>query len=53
MAFGAFFGLGSLVMIGLAFYCLSLAVGGMDLAVAYALWGSFGLIGTCLGGWIF
>lgn len=25
----------------------------MDLAVAYALWGSFGILGTSLGGWLF
>ena len=39
--------------IGAAFYCLSLAVQKMDLAVAYALWGSFGILGTSLGGWLF
>ena len=38
---------------GLAFYCLSLAVRHMDLAVAYAMWGSFGILGTSLGGWLF
>lgn len=43
----------SLVLVGLAFYCLSLAVRHMDLAVAYAMWGSFGILGTSLGGWLF
>lgn len=38
--------------VGAAFYCLSLAVKTMDLAVAYATWGAFGIIGTSLGGWI-
>lgn len=47
------FGYGSLAIIGLAFYLLSIAVHKIDLAVAYALWGSFGLLGTSLGGWIF
>lgn len=47
-----FYGVASFVLIGLAFYCLSLAVENIDLAVGYALWGSFGLIGTCLGGWL-
>lgn len=46
-------GFTSLALVGLAFYCLSLAVRNMDLAVAYALWGSFGILGTSLGGWIF
>ena len=43
-------GVASLVMVGLAFYALSLAVRDMDLAVAYALWGGFG---TSLGGSLF
>lgn len=46
-------GLGALLLVGAAFYCLSLAVKHMDLAVAYAMWGSFGILGTSLGGWLF
>ena len=45
-------GLGALVMVGLAFCSLSLAVRHMDLAVAYAMWGGFGTLGTSVGGWI-
>lgn len=45
------FGIGALVLVGLAFTCLAYAVRGMDLAVAYALWGGFGVLGTSLGGW--
>lgn len=41
----------ALIMVGLAFTCLAYAVRGMDLAVAYALWGGFGILGTSLGGW--
>jgi len=41
----------ALILVGLAFYVLSLAVRSMDLAVAYALWGGFGILGTSLGGW--
>lgn len=41
----------ALLMVGLAFVALSLAVRHMDLAVAYALWGGFGILGTSLGGW--
>jgi Membrane transporters of cations and cationic drugs len=47
-------GLGALALalVGLAFYCLSLAVRHMDLAVAYAMWGGFGVLGTSLCGWL-
>ena len=46
-------GLAALALAGGAFFALSLAVRHMDLAVAYALWGSFGILGTALGGWLF
>ena len=46
-------GVAALALVGLAFFCLSLAVRHMDLAVAYAMWGSFGILGTSLGGWLF
>lgn len=45
-------GVTAIALVGLAFYCLSLAVRHMDLAVAYAMWGGFGILGTSLGGWI-
>ena len=45
-------GLLALMLVGLAFYCLSLAVRQLDLSVAYALWGALGLLGTSLGGWL-
>ena len=45
-------GLLALALVGLAFYCLSLAVCHMDLAVAYAMWGGFGILGTSIGGWL-
>ncbi len=45
-------GMLALALVGLAFYCLSLAVRHMDLAVAYAMWGGFGVLGTSLGGWL-
>ena len=44
------YGVISLIFVGMAFYALSLAVREMDLAVAYALWGGFGILGTSLGG---
>ena len=47
-----FMGFASLALVGLAFYCLSLAVKNMDLAVAYAMWGGFGILGTSIGGWL-
>lgn len=42
----------ALGMVGLAFVVLSFAVRGLDLAVAYAMWGGFGILGTSLGGWL-
>ena len=44
-------GMLALALVGLAFYCLSLAVRHMDLTVAYAMWGGLGVLGTSLGGW--
>ena len=46
-------GIAALALVGLAFYCLSLAVQYMDLAVAYSMWGSLGILGTSLCGWLF
>lgn len=45
-------GFTALVMVGLAFTALTVAVRGMDLAVAYAMWGGFGILGTSIGGWL-
>lgn len=45
-------GFTALVMVGLAFSALTVAVRGMDLAVAYAMWGGFGILGTSIGGWL-
>lgn len=45
-------GLLALGLVGLAFYALSFALPSMDLPVAYALWGGFGVLGTALGGWL-
>lgn len=45
-------GFSALAMVGLAFVVLSFAVRGLDLAVAYAMWGGFGILGTSLGGWL-
>ncbi|CAK7058955.1 MAG: Spermidine export protein MdtI [Desulfovibrio sp.] len=45
------YGFGALALVALAFTCLAYAVRGMDLAVAYAMWGGFGILGTSLGGW--
>ncbi len=35
-----------------AFSALSQAVKGIDLSVAYALWGAFGIMATLAAGWI-
>ena len=47
------YGLSAILLVALAFTCLAFAVRKMDLAVAYAMWGSFGILGTSLGGWLF
>ena len=47
IAYGVF----SLICVGLAFSALAYATLGLDLAVAYAMWGGFGILGTSLGGW--
>ncbi|MDD2967335.1 MAG: SMR family transporter [Desulfovibrionaceae bacterium] len=44
-------GLLALLLVGTAFWVLSIAVRELDLAVAYALWGCFGILGTSLSGW--
>jgi spermidine export protein MdtI len=45
-------GLLALLLVGMAFWVLSIAVRDLDLAVAYALWGCFGILGTSLSGWV-
>ncbi len=46
-------GLGTLalLLVALAFWLLSLAVKELDLSIAYALWGCFGILGTSLSAW--
>lgn len=46
------YGCGSLVAVLGAFSALSQAVKGIDLSVAYALWGGFGIVATLAAGWI-
>ncbi len=43
----------ALLLVGIAFWLLSIAVKELDLSVAYALWGCFGILGTSLSGWLF
>lgn len=47
-----FYGILSLVAVLAAFSALSQAVKGIDLSVAYALWGGFGIAATLAAGWI-
>lgn len=42
----------SLLAVLAAFSALSQAVKGIELSVAYALWGGFGLVATIAAGWI-
>lgn len=46
------FGLLSLLAVLAAFSALAQAVKGIELSVAYALWGGFGLVVTIAAGWI-
>ena len=46
------YGLSAILLVALAFTCLAFAVRHMDLAVAYAMWGALGILGTSLGGWL-
>ncbi|TCV94333.1 multidrug/spermidine efflux SMR transporter subunit MdtI [Biostraticola tofi] len=45
-------GMLSLVAVLGAFSALAQAVKGMDLSIAYALWGGFGIAATIAAGWI-
>ena len=47
------YGVLAILFVSAAFTALAFAVRKLDLAVAYALWGAFGILGTCLGGWLF
>lgn len=46
------YGLLSIAAVLGAFSALSLAVKGIDLSVAYALWGGFGIAATLAAGWV-
>ncbi|TPV33064.1 multidrug/spermidine efflux SMR transporter subunit MdtI [Pantoea anthophila] len=46
------FGLLSLYCVLLAFSALAQAVKGIDLSIAYAVWGGFGIIATVAAGWV-
>ncbi|AYA40284.1 multidrug/spermidine efflux SMR transporter subunit MdtI [Xenorhabdus nematophila] len=45
-------GLLSLAAVSGAFSALAQAVKGIELSIAYALWGAFGIIATVAAGWI-
>ncbi|WP_434745854.1 multidrug/spermidine efflux SMR transporter subunit MdtI [Candidatus Pantoea rara] len=45
-------GLLSLCFVLLAFSALAQAVKGIDLSIAYAVWGAFGIIVTVAAGWL-
>ncbi|MER1978460.1 multidrug/spermidine efflux SMR transporter subunit MdtI [Pseudocitrobacter faecalis] len=47
-----FYGVLSISAVLTAFSALSQAVKGIDLSVAYALWGAFGIMATLAAGWI-
>lgn len=47
------YGFIAILLVCIAFSFFYYAIKGIDLTVAYAMWGSFGILGTSLGGWIF
>ncbi|AXP08347.1 SMR family transporter [Campylobacter hepaticus] len=46
-------GIAAIINAVLAFFLLSLSLKHIPLSIAYSTWGAIGIIGTCLGGWIF
>lgn len=46
------YGLSSIIAVLAAFSALAQAVKGIELSVAYALWGGFGIVATAAAGWI-
>lgn len=50
----AWWGILAIVLVGLAFLLLSIAIDkGMDLAIAYTLWGAIGILGSTFGAYYF
>ncbi|BDH45784.1 spermidine export protein MdtI [Salmonella enterica subsp. enterica serovar Choleraesuis] len=47
-----FYGIMSLLCVLAAFSALAQAVKGIELSVAYALWGGFGIMATVAAGWV-
>lgn len=47
-----FYGVLSLLSVLAAFSALAQAVKGIELSVAYALWGGFGIMATVAAGWV-
>ena len=48
-----FWGFGAIAIVLIAFYLLFLALEYVELAVAYAMWGAVGILGTIIGGRIY
>lgn len=46
------YGGAALILVCLAYVLLSVSLRGIDLSIAYAMWGGFGIAGTMLGGWL-
>ena len=47
------YGISAVLLAIIAFILLSFALKYIELSVAYSTWGAIGIIGTCLGGYIF
>nr|WP_202922056.1 multidrug efflux SMR transporter [Campylobacter sp. MIT 19-121] len=46
-------GIFAIILAILAFFCLFLSLEYVPLSIAYSTWGAIGIIGTCLGGYVF
>ncbi len=47
------YGISAVLLVIIAFILLSFTLKYIELSVAYSTWGAIGIIGTCLGGYIF
>ncbi len=47
------YGISAVLLVIIAFILLSFALKYIELSIAYSTWGAIGIIGTCLGGYIF
>lgn len=47
------YGILAITLACIAFYLLSFSLSEIDLSIAYSTWGAIGILGTCIGGYVF